>query len=326
MTTGVTAYRRFVALGDSFTEGLCDPPSPGAPGEWRGWADRVAQELADRAHHRGEPFEYANLAVRGRLLGQIVDDQVPAAIDLRPDLVSIVGGGNDVLRPGVDVDAVTDRLEAAVARLRATGATVVMATSYDPRHAPLIRRTRGLAAVFAANVWSIARRQGAVVLDLWGMRVLHDQRMWAPDRIHLTALGHERVAAQALDVLDSAPRGPAGDADRPVDEGDDGARGADGADGEAPLRVDWRALLDPLPPTTRREAWREDALWLREHVVPWVGRRLRGRSSGDGLTAKRPLPVPFGSPFDSPFDSASAGPSGDGGGHDGDLMGGTAHG
>lgn len=262
-TTSAATYRRFVALGDSFTEGMCDPPLPGAPGQWRGWADRVALALASRARGRGEPFEYANLAVRGRLLGEIVSEQLPVALDVGADLVSIVGGGNDVLRPGVDVEAVTARLEEAVARLRATGATVLMATSYDPRHAPLIRRTRGLAAVFAADVWSIARRQGALVLDLWGMRALQDRRMWAPDRIHLTALGHAWVAAQALDLLGAGPA----DADRP-------------------------AALEPEPPRSRPEAWRDDVQWVRAHLAPWVGRRLRGRSSGDGITPKRPLPAP----------------------------------
>jgi lysophospholipase L1-like esterase len=257
-------WRRYVALGDSLTEGMCDPSAAGSAHPWRGWADRVAEALAARAGASGAEFDYANLAIRGRLLTQIVTEQVPAALELSPDLVSIIGGGNDVLRPGVDVDDVTAILEGAVERLVASGATVLISTSYDPRHAPLVRRTRSLAAIFAANVWSIARRQGALVLDLWGMPALQDRRLWAPDRIHLTAEGHRRVAAQALDLLG-------------VDVTDPGPG--------------WSSALDPAPARSRQEAWREDAAWVREHVVPWVGRRLRGRSSGDGLPPKRPVPA-----------------------------------
>jgi lysophospholipase L1-like esterase len=220
------------------------------------------------AHADNRPFEYANLAIRGRLLGQIANEQVPAALELTPDLVSIVGGGNDVLRPGVDVDAVTRLLDDAVGRLAASGATVLMATSYDPRHAALVRRTRGLAAIFAANVWSIARRHDAFVIDLWGMSSLQDPRLWAHDRIHLTDEGHRRVAAQALDVL-----------------------------GVSTSNADWATPLEPPPPRSRQQAWREDAAWVREHVVPWVGRRLRGRSSGDGLPPKRPTPTPIARPW-----------------------------
>ena len=266
------SWHRYVALGDSLTEGMADPAAVGSTHPWRGWADRVAEGLATHAAARGEAFEYANLAVRGRLLTQIADEQVPAALALAPDLVSIIGGGNDVLRPGVDVDAVTARLEDAVVRLTDAGATVIMSTSYDPRHAPLVRRTRGPAAVFAANVWSIARRRGALVLDLWGMAPLQDRRLWADDRIHLVAEGHRRVAAQALDLL-----GVGGDAG-------------------------WAEPLDPAPTLTRQQAWRQDAAWVREHVVPWVGRRVRGRSSGDGLEPKRAVPAPLtpGSGDDNP--------------------------
>jgi lysophospholipase L1-like esterase len=270
------SWQRYVALGDSLTEGLCDPSPPGAEHPWRGWADRVAEGLAGRADRLGEPFAYANLAVRGRLLGQIVEEQVPAAIERGADLVSLIGGGNDVLRPGVDVDAVSALLEDAVVRLTGTGATVLLSTSYDPRLAPLVRRTRGLAAVFTANVWSLARRHGALVLDLWGMSALQDQRMWAEDRIHLTAEGHRRVAAQALDLL-----------------------GVGGDEG-------WATPLDPAPARPRREAWRQDAAWVRAHVVPWVGRRLRGRSSGDGLPAKRSTLAPVAAPGTGPREVTDA--------------------
>jgi lysophospholipase L1-like esterase len=277
-------FRRFVALGDSLTEGMCDPAAAASPAgnPWRGWADRVAESLAARAAAEGTPFDYANVAIRGRLLPQIVDEQVPAALALQPDLVSIIGGGNDVLRPGADVDAVAARLEDGVARLRAGGVAVLMATSYDPRLSPLVRRTRGTAGIFAAHVWSIARRHDAHVLDLWGMRALQDRRMWAPDRIHLTSQGHARVAAQALEVL--------------------GMR-VDAVPGNDSVHPDWATPLDPMPARRRQEAWREDAEWVRTHVVPWVGRRIRGRSSGDGLPPKRPEPAPV--PVNSPVDESA---------------------
>ena len=106
----------FVALGDSFTEGLNDPyPSGG----YRGWADRVAAVLAAQA----AGFGYANLAISGKLLGQVIAEQVPRAAEMAPDLVSLAAGGNDILR-GADVDALACRFERAVVTLQAAGCQV----------------------------------------------------------------------------------------------------------------------------------------------------------------------------------------------------------
>jgi lysophospholipase L1-like esterase len=252
-------WRRYVALGDSFTEGLSDP-DPDRPGEYRGWADRLAGHLAAAA---GSDVEYANLAVRGRLLPQVLDEQLPVALDARPDLVSLVAGGNDLLRPGGDPDALAAALEGAVTRLRAAGADVLLATGVDPRRTPIIRRIRGKVAVFDAHVWSIAARYGAAVLDQWGAAWLQDRRMWDTDRIHLTAEGHRRIALAAAEALGV-----------PV-AGDDG----------------WRTPLAPAPPRPLAVAVAEEAAWVRGFVAPWVGRRLRGRSSGDGRAPKRPVPL-----------------------------------
>lgn len=158
-------WQRYIALGDSFTEGLSDRV-PGRADEYRGWADRLAGHLAAAASTGS--IEYANLAVRGRLLPQVFAEQVPVALAAEPDLVSLVAGGNDLLRPGADPDRLAADLEAAVVSFREAGADVLLATGVDPRQTPIIRRTRGRVAVFNAHLWSIAARQDAVVLDQWG--------------------------------------------------------------------------------------------------------------------------------------------------------------
>ena len=264
---------RYVALGDSFTEGLSDPDgvplavadAPGLPGPWGGWADRLAAiahqaSLADG----GGGVEYANLAIRGRLLPQILTEQLPVALAVEPDLVSLIGGGNDVLRPGADPDVLAERLEHAVVRLRAAGAAVLMGTGVDPKGSPIIRLTRGKVATYNAHIWSIAARRGAHVLDLWGMSVLKDWRVWAPDRLHLNAEGHRLVAELAARTL-----------------------GLPGTAGDDPAGVP-RAGVHLRP---RAQALRDDAAWVRGYVAPWVRRRLRGESSGDGRPAKRPEPL-----------------------------------
>jgi len=125
----------------------------------------------------GRDFGYANLAVRGRKLDDVVGRQLDHGLRLDPDLVSVVGGGNDILRPRADVDALAARLERAVATLRATGADVLMVTPVDPKGAPVIRHTRGRVATYTAHIHSIARRHGAYVVDQWGMTALQDWRM-----------------------------------------------------------------------------------------------------------------------------------------------------
>lgn len=262
-STGVEAHlenttppwNRYVALGDSFTEGIGDP-DPTAPGGFRGWADRVAEEFAQRV----PDFAYANLAIRGRLLGQIDDEQVGQALELRPDLVSLCAGGNDVLRGG-NPDRLADRLDSMVQRLVADGATVVLFTGPDIGDTPVMSALRGRVAIFNENVHAVALRHDAVVADLWALRELHRKDMWAPDRLHFSPLGHHRIAGMVLDALG--------------------------------VEHDLGPALPSVPPVMPwRRARAEDLEWAREFLGPWVMRRLRHRSSGDGIVAKRPLPAP----------------------------------
>ncbi|WP_312865903.1 SGNH/GDSL hydrolase family protein [Saccharothrix violaceirubra] len=246
----------FVALGDSFTEGLDDP---GADGAYVGWADRLAEVMA--ATRPG--FRYANLAVRGKMLQEIVREQVPLATSLKPALATFCGGGNDLLVPGSDPDALAEVYEIAVAELRAAGAEVVIFTGFDPRHTPLLRSLRGKIAIYNSHLWSVAERYHCRVVDLWSMAVLHDRRAWSEDRLHLSTEGHRRVAARTAEVLGLQPVEP------------------------------WDT---PWPPAGV-EDWisqrRQDLKWAREHVMPWIARRLRGESMGDGVAPKRPELLPL---------------------------------
>ena len=251
-------WSRYVAIGDSFTEGIGDP-EPGSPGGHRGWADRVAEVLATQV----DDFQYANLAVRGKLLDQIASDQAEIAASLGPDLVTISAGGNDILRPGTDPDEVARRLDRLVGRMVATGATVVLFTGPDVGVNPVMRTIRGKVAIYNMNIYKVAQKHGAIVADLWAISgAFRDPRMWAVDRLHYSPLGHQLIARLVLAIL-----------------------GVDNAlDPHHP---------EPLPARSWGRARREDLAWAREYFVPWIGRRLTGRSSGDGVLPKRPILGPF---------------------------------
>jgi lysophospholipase L1-like esterase len=205
-----------------------------------------------------DDFAYANLAVRGRLLQQIVDQQVGPALELRPDLISISAGGNDILRPGSDPDEVADRLEGAVERLRSDGATVLLFTGPDVGMTPVLSRVRGKAAIYNENIRGVAARHDAIVADMWALRELRDVRMWAPDRLHFSPLGHHTIARAVLATLnvpnDLAPYSP-----------------------------------EPMHSISWRQARVDDIGWAREYLVPWVIRRIRHQSSGDRVAPKRPV-------------------------------------
>ena len=199
----------FVAIGDSFTEGLYDP-GPDPAGGFRGWADRVADVLAAR-----DPgFRYANLAIRGKLLDEILADQLPRAVELAPDLVSLAAGGNDILR-GHDVDTLAAHFEPAVAKLQAAGCRVLIFTGFDPRIFPVIRLLRGRIAAYNMHLRGIADAHGCDLVDLWSMKALQDARLWDADRLHLTPEGHRRVALRACEVLGLPARGTGGRGTRP---------------------------------------------------------------------------------------------------------------
>ncbi len=244
-------WHRFVAIGDSFTEGLEDR-SP--DGRHHGWADRLAATIACT----NPDLQYANLAVRGRKLDDIIERQLPIAISMQPDLISIGGGVNDALRPRWDVDRTRDVLETGVIAARSTGADVVLFAFGDTsRRSKTLGTVSGRIRQYRDVVREVAADQDCYLVDFWEERIFDDPRFWAEDRLHVNELGHQRVAAKVATTLGLG-------------------------------EFDWREPLPPRRAPSRLEIARSDLEWTGKHLLPWFARHLRGRSSGDGIDAKRP--------------------------------------
>ena len=236
----------FVAIGDSFTEGVGDELPDGS---LRGWADFVAAGIATA---QGAPIRYANLAIRGRKLHGILSEQLDAAIAMRPDAISINGGGNDILRPKVSIDHVGERLADAAHRIAAAGIRPILLSGGNPSEvmpigAVMQRRGDALARAVEARIVDL----DAPYIDNWGDPALRSPRFWSIDRLHLNAAGHAHVAGNVLRAL--GHQAPAG----------------------------WRDLAGATTAEGRR-----DLQYYREYVLPWLGRRFTGRSSGDGRDPK----------------------------------------
>ena len=263
-------YLRYVALGDSQTEGLNDGDERSG---YRGWADRLAEHLAAT----NPAVTYANLAVRGRLAGQVRAEQLEPALALRPDLASVMAGMNDLMRPGFDAAAVTAELEAMFAALTGAGARVVTFTFPDiTRLVPVARRLRPRLLDLNERIRSAAARHDVVLVDGFAHPLSVDRRLWSPDRIHATTLGHTLIAASAAEAL-GLPL------DRPLDlSGAVPGGGSGGASAATPALPAAAGAAGPLAAVAR------EVVWVSTFLGPWAVRRLRGRSSGDGRTAKRP--------------------------------------
>ncbi len=250
----MSAITRYVALGDSFTEGIGDP-DPSSRNGLRGWADLVAAHLA---RHNPE-FRYANLAIRGHPMDAVIAGQIQPAIMLGPDLVTIYAGINDLLKLRTDLDALMTRYALALARLHRTGARVMTFTAADIGTVPVFRRLRGRAAIYNELLRGIVDDLGLELVDFWRFTEFRDPRLWDSDRVHLGPLGHRRMAGRVLDAL-AVPHN----------------------------------LSDPLsdPPNSavsdagRVTRLRSDLHWAASFAAPWVIRRLRRVTPGAGVEPK----------------------------------------
>lgn len=269
----VTTFTRYVAIGDSTTEGLEDPDPRGG---YRGWADRLAELIAAA---QPEPLEYANIAVRGLRLDEIRATQFDRALELQPDLISVFGGANDVLGRRCDFSALRADHAAMFGEARRRGITVITFTMPDPSaFNPLGRRLRSRMFLLNDIIRTEAARFGVLVMDLQRYPVTEDPRLWFEDRLHGNPRGHALVAAALAWRL--------------------GVPGSDET---------WSQLPDDPSRRRSREQLVGDLDWVVRYLAPWVGRNLRGIPYSRDVTAKRPVPT-LVRPVDAESVDAGAGP------------------
>ena len=255
----MTVFTRFIALGDSMTEGMCDEI---VDGQYRGWADRVADTLAKENPN----FTYVNLAIRGKLLHQVIDGQIPEAAKFvtgLETLLSFHAGANDVLRPNYQAEVAFAKYEKGISDLTKTGATVMVFTVIDrvEGNGKTAQLWHERFSAFNVNVRQVANKYGAIIIESDNAKWMADLRFLARDRLHLNTDGHWRLSQAVLENLgkESDPK--------------------------------WKIPLIPAIKKSRLRKNLENIIWIIIFVLPWIWRRVRGRSSGDGRSAKYVQPT-----------------------------------
>ncbi len=251
-------FTRLIALGDSFTEGMSDEE---INGHYRGWADRTADTLAITPG-----FTYLNLAIRGKLIGQVTRDQVPQALKYitgKETLVSYHAGANDCLRKNYDPRISIPQYEQGIRELAKSGATVLVFTIQEGAlgESNFAKLRDARFKEFNQHVRLIAKEVGAILIEANENPLLADSRFMSSDRLHLNAEGHRRVSECVLENLGY--------------EFDPG----------------WKIALAPATKVSALKKLPSDAHWFATFALPWMWRRLRGKSSGDGRTSKQSKPV-----------------------------------
>jgi lysophospholipase L1-like esterase len=246
-------YTRYVALGDSQTEGLWDGnDSDGIVG----FADRLAAMLDELR----PGLAYANLAIRGRRIRDVLDDQLPRALAMAPDLISVCVGMNDITRPGTLFGRAMADLDELHERLARSGATVVTTTFPDiGQIVPIGKILTSRMLRTNETIVAASQRYGFRLVDLYHAPSMTRPGVWSADRVHGSTLGHILFAAAAAEAL------------------------------ELPgSNHDWaQAGPDSANPTLLSRAYSQ-VLWTKNMLAPWMWHHARGVSSGDGREPKRP--------------------------------------
>jgi lysophospholipase L1-like esterase len=266
-----TGYSRYVAIGDSQTEGLWDGDDTVGV---LGFADRLAVML-DSLY---PGLQYANLAIRGKLVADVLREQVPEALAMQPDLITVCAGMNDVIQPGRSFGRALADLDSVYAALAESGATVVTTTFPNvAQFLPLGRLVSGRLTRINEAITTAACQYGFRLVDLYDAPSMRDLDTWDIDRVHASTKGHIMFAAAAAESLNLPGS-----------------------------NHDWAESSGSLTRLPFKARTYGQLRWAHEKFMPWVWRRLRGMSSADGRVPKRPRLEPVSAdcaPYDAGADA-----------------------
>lgn len=252
-------YRSYTAIGDSLSEGLGDFTFH-HDRLHNGWTDRLAGILAKEAEEKGYQFQYANLAIRGANLTKIIEIQLPKALRMQPDLVTVMAGSNDLMTRAEKLPELMERFRLGLLSLKAAGCDVVVANTINPLHLRLFKNLRKRSERFSNMIQQVADDLDIQVLDVFGIEDFEQLMFWAEDMVHFSGHGHIAVANKAARLLDLDYRYPE---------------------------------LDPQELTPLTRGMLETIRWVFRDVIPFVDRRIKGVTSGDGMSPKLEQLVPY---------------------------------
>ena len=244
----------YVAIGDSLSEGLGDFSFL----ERRvhsGWTDRLATLLARDAELEGREFRYANLAIRGANIRAIMGSQLDRALLLKPDLVTVMAGQNDFFCKAEDLPELERIFREGIQKLLDAGCQVIVSNTINPIHLVVFRRLARLATTMTEMIERVAKELDVPIHDVHRIESFSEIRYWAEDMVHFSGPGHIKVANKAAEILKLRYR---------LSEFDD-----------CEIWIPKRGLIG----TSR---------WVVIHVIPFMVRRMRGVTAGDGLEPKLP--------------------------------------
>ena len=254
-----TLIRKYVAIGDSLSEGL---------GDWGfehgregcGWTDRLAGLLGQQAAIYGQDLEYANLAIRGSKMLEILTAQLEDALALKPDLVTIMAGSNDFMTREKNLPELERVFREGLELLLAAGCDVVVANTINPIHLRVFAKVAPKANRMSAMIERVAADLGIRVIDVHGIESFKDLCFWAEDMVHFSGHGHIKVANAAAAVLGVSHR----------------------------MRESAHFEMTPPP-----RGFVDTVRWFWVWVLPFFERRIRGTSSGDGMQPKHLQLAPY---------------------------------
>jgi lysophospholipase L1-like esterase len=258
-------YGSYVAIGDSLSEGLGDFTFHKTR-RYNGWTDRLAGLLAKEAEDEGRGFEFANFALRGSKLKPIMDWQLKRALEVNADLVTVMAGSNDLTVAPEKLPELRDVYREGLQQLIDSGSDVIIANTINPLHLRVFRPLRYRAERMSDLITGLGHELNVPVLDLFGIEHFSDVCFWADDMVHFSGHGHVKVANEAAKLLDLKYR----------------FREAEHYERIAPVR-----------------GVRETLKWVYKDVIPFTHRKLKGVTSGDGMSPKSEKLEPF-RPITSP--------------------------